>query len=130
MGHTEVQGTRKELASSLLLNTVVTFHLPHFFPCISTALHVFKAQLNFISLLKLLVSLGVGCFISTPRVESSARSVFFLACASVTPLSTVQEMSDKDSQKMLISGGWKERPQENLSLTRVRREHPVWTVLS
>lgn len=31
---------------------------------------------------------------------------------------------------MLISGGWKERPQENLSLSPVRRQHPVWTMLS
>lgn len=34
MGHTEVQETRRELASSLLLNTAVTFHLPHFFPAL------------------------------------------------------------------------------------------------
>lgn len=96
MGHTEVQGTRKELESSL--NTAVSFHLSFFFS-ISTALHVFKAQLNVISLLKLLVSLGVGCFISILRVELSARSVFFLACASATSPSTVQEMSDKGSHK-------------------------------
>lgn len=98
MGHTEVQGTRRELESSL--NTAVSFHLSFFLcVCISTALHVFKAQLNVISLLKLLVSLGVGCFISILRVELSARSVFFLACASATSPSTVQEMSDKGSHK-------------------------------
>lgn len=96
-GHTEVQGTRRKLASSL--NTAVSFHLVHFFLCISTARHVFKAQLYFISLLKLLVSLGVGCFISLLWVELSARSVFFLACASATSPSTVQEMSDKGSHK-------------------------------
>lgn len=100
MGHTEVQGTKRKLAS--FLNTAVSFHLSHvliFFFCISTALHVFKAQFSFISLLKLLVSLGVGCFISILRVELSARSVFFLACASATSPSTVQEMSDKGSHK-------------------------------
>lgn len=81
---------------SCLLSFVPCFD---FFFCISTALHVFKAQLSFISLLKLLVSLGEGCFISILRVELSARSVFFLACASATSPSTVQEMSDKGSHK-------------------------------